>query len=88
MKNMTKMILLSVTMFVAGIASAVIIGRYFVLPDLAKDIAKFGYEASDFAYRAGYIDATNGNNYMYDTYFVNEEMKEINDWEYKYITEH
>lgn len=85
MKTKLKMIVVSIIMFVAGIAATCMVGRFIVMPDLAKDISKLTYEGATNAYQAGYIDGTNKNTDMYDTYFNEETMKEINNWEYKYI---
>ena len=85
MKTKMKMIILSIAMFVAGIASACAIGRFVIMHDIAKDISKFGYETALNGYQAGVIDATNKNTYMYEIYFDEDTMEEINSWEYKYI---
>lgn len=85
MKTKLKMIVLAITMFVAGIAATCAVGRFVVLPNLAYDISKFAYEGATNAYQAGYIDGTNQDTTMYDTYFDEELMEELNNWEYKYI---
>lgn len=85
MKTKTKMIVLSIIMFVAGIAAAWMAGRFIMLPDLAKDISKVAYEIAGNAYQVGYTDGTNQNSDMYDTYFDEDEMEELSHWEYKYI---
>lgn len=85
MKTKLKIIVLAIAMFVAGIATACAIGRFIVMPDLAKDISKMAYEGAINGYQAGYSDAANKSADMYDTYFNEETMKEINNWEYKYI---
>lgn len=85
MKTKLKVIVLSIVMFVAGIATAYAIGRFFVLPDLAIDIGKFGCESALEGYQAGYIDGENGNTNMYDIYFDEEGVDQILTWEYKYI---
>lgn len=85
MKTKIKMIALSIAMFIAGIAVACTIGRFVIMPDIAKDISKFGYETSLNGYKAGVIDCTNKNTDMYEIYFDEDVMEEINNWEYKYI---
>lgn len=85
MKTKMKTIVVSITMFVAGIVAACAIGRFIILPDLAKDFSKLAYEGAVTSYQAGYIDGVNGSTDMYDTYFNEETMDELNEWEYKYI---
>lgn len=85
MKTKIKMIVLSIAMFIAGIAVACAIGRFVIMPDIAKDISKFGYETSLNGYQAGVIDGTNKNTDMYEIYFNEDAMEEINNWDYKYI---
>lgn len=85
MKTKLKIIVLSIVMFVAGILSARAFEQYVEMPNIAKDISKFAYEAAYNGYQAGYVDATSNDTVMYDTYFNEEAMQEINNQEYKYI---
>lgn len=85
MKTKVKAILLSVVMFIAGIISAYAFFRCEFMPDFSMDIVKFAMEAGTNAYMCGYIDGENGNTDMWDTYFSEEDISEINEWEYKYI---
>ena len=85
MKTKMKMIVLSIVMFVAGIAAACMIGKFVIIPDVAKDISKLAYDGAINAYQVGYIDGANKNTNGYDTYFSEEVMDQNNSWEYKYI---
>ena len=85
MNTKLKIIVLSIVMFAAGIVSARAFEQYVEMPNIAKDISKFAYEAAYNGYQAGYVDATNNDTVMYDTYFNEEAMQEINNQEYKYI---
>ena len=85
MKTKLKIVVLSIVMFVAGIAATCMYGNYFVMPDIAKDISKFAYESAYHGYQVGYTDGANNSTENYDTYFNEAVMQEIYDLEYKYI---
>lgn len=57
MKTKLKMIVVSIIMFVAGIAATCMVGRFIVMPDLAKDISKLTYEGATNAYQPGTLTA-------------------------------
>ena len=85
MKTKMKIIVLSIIMFVAGIAATYMVGRFVIMPDLAKDISKFAYEGAANAYEAGFTDGAHHDDSMWKIYFNEDVMDEINNWEYKYI---
>ena len=85
MKTKMKMIVLSIVMFVAGIAATCMIGRFIIMPDIAMDISKLAYEGAVNAYQVGYTDGAPKSSDGYDIYLNEEVMDEINSWEYKYI---
>ena len=85
MKTKMKMIVLSIAMFVAGIAATCMIGKFVIMPGIAMDISKLAYEGALNAYEVGYTDGAQKSSVGYDIYFNEEVMDEINNWEYKYI---
>ena len=85
MKTKTKMIVLAVAMFVIGIVATCMFIRIFMLPDLAKDIGKFGLESSREAYVYGFFDGAQKSDDCYNAFLDGEQFEEIDNWEYKYI---
>jgi len=84
MKNI-KTILITVAAFVMGIIATVVVMRLTVFPDLAKDIAKYGYDSATHAYEIGYTDGENGQHDGMEEYFTSKVFDSVKEWDYKYI---
>lgn len=83
MKNV-KIIGSVIIAFVLGIITSLVFVRQFVMPDLAMDVAKFGYDAALNAYQIGHTDGENDDFELYEEYFT-EDMSQVSEWQYKYI---
>ena len=83
MKNV-KIISSVVIAFVLGIITSLVFVRQFVMPELAMDIAKFGYDSAVSAYQIGHADGKNNSFELYEEYFT-DEMNQVSEWDYKYI---
>lgn len=83
MKNV-KIISSVAIAFVLGIITSLVFVRQFVMPDLAMDIAKFGYDSAVCAYQIGHTDGKNNSFELYEEYFT-DEMNQVSEWDYKYI---
>lgn len=83
MKNV-KIISSVIIAFILGIITSLVFVRQFVMPDLAMDIAKFGYESAVNAYQIGHVDGENDSFELYGEYFT-DDMNQVSEWEYKYI---
>lgn len=85
-KEIIKKICLAFGAFVLGVVTVLMVGWFFILPNLANDMAKFAIETGCDAYVLGYEDGVNGTNDNYEKYNFEDSYNQVKDWEYKYIS--